>query len=211
MSTKFFVVALATAVLSAKAMAAPGHFARPPDAAGAVAAPQLDRAAVRARLATARAANLARFRAYQHKGVFPSNTYDDARLNVWRDRDGHLCAAATIIDASGASDLVARVAQDDNFIRLADVTDGPLLDWMLTSGFTQLEISVIQEPFMNVSEPRDRQLVDARARRAENQRLARTYAEVTRVLVAAEKESLDLATDRLMQHPELARHLVTAR
>ena len=210
MSIKFFLVVVATAALSANALAANGHFAQPPDA-GAVARPQLDRATVRAKLARVRAANLARFRAYQKQGVFPSNTYRNGKLNVWRERDGHLCAAATIIDASGAHDLVARVAQDDNFIRLGDVTDGPLMDWMLTSGFTQLEISVIQEPFMVVSDPHEQQLVDARLRREENERLAKRYVEVTRLLVAGEKESLDLATDKLMQHADLARSFVSAR
>src|SRR5262245_61422196 len=43
----------------------------------------LDRAKVRAKLAANRAANLARFRAYQRAGVFPSNTYTDDKLNVW--------------------------------------------------------------------------------------------------------------------------------
>jgi hypothetical protein len=210
MSTKFFLVALATAVLSAKAMAAPGHFARPPDAAGAVAAPTLDRATVRAQLAKARAMNLARFRAYQQKATFPSNTYRDGKLNVWRDRDGHLCAAATIIDASGARDLVARVAQDDNFIRLADVVDGPLMDWMLVSGFTQEEIAAIQEPFVRVREEPSQTIV-AQDRRTEDARLAKRYTEVTRMLVANADSALDVATDRLMQHADLARKLVTAR
>ena len=79
-------------------------------------------------------ANLARFRAYQRKGELPSNTYAAGQLNVWRDEAGHLCAAATIINASGAVALVEQVAEESNFIRLADVTSGPLMDWILTSG-----------------------------------------------------------------------------
>src|SRR5262245_36803954 len=40
----------------------------------------IDRKAVRAKLIANRTANLARFRAYQRKGVFPSNTYTADKL-----------------------------------------------------------------------------------------------------------------------------------
>lgn len=88
--------------------------------------PGIDRVALRAALARARATNVAAFRAYARRGVFPSNVYKPGALNVWRDEHGHLCAAATIIDQSGQHELVQRVAKDNDFIRLADVTDGPL-------------------------------------------------------------------------------------
>jgi hypothetical protein len=194
------------------------HFAEPP---GGELGPvpyreptrTLDRATVRARLAAARRANLAAFRAYQKRGVFPSNTYRDGKLNVWRDRDGHLCAAATIIDGSGQHDLVARVADQNNFIRLGSITQGPLMDWILTSGFTQDEIAAIQEPFMPVVdrpqlEPAPPQIVDRRLRVDETARLARRYAEVTRALVKDEQRSLDRAVERLMKRQELGWQLI---
>ena len=119
------IAALSTGALADRAVepapVAPHvHFAEPPDGGAAIRMPPrvLDRATVRAKLAAARAANLARFRAYQRRGVFPSNTYTDDKLNVWLDVDGHLCAAATIIKASGHGDLVDRVAEQNNFIRL---------------------------------------------------------------------------------------------
>jgi hypothetical protein len=178
-------------------------------------APVLDRDAVRAKLAAARGANLARFRAYQRKGVFPSNTYADRKLNVWRDEAGHLCAAATIINASCQTDLVARVADQDNFIRLADVTAGPLMDWILTSGLTQAEIAAIQEPFNPVyvepelqPQPAPIVAVDGRLRRAEDLRLARKYREVEAMLVKNQAASLELAVDRLMARPQLAQQLL---
>jgi hypothetical protein len=171
----------------------------------------LDRDTVRAALVRARAANLAAFRAYQKKGVFPSNTFADGKLNVWRDANGHLCAAATIIDNSGQHDLVARVAEQDNFIRLADVTQGPLMSWILTSGFTQDEIAAIQEPFVGVSpDPgtEDPRIVDARMRSAEDARLRAKYAAVEKMLIANQKKSIELAVDRLMKHSQLAWQLV---
>ncbi len=187
------------------ALSIPSHFSEPPgNMPVSTQQPRaLDRATVRAALAKARERNLAQFRAYQQRGVFPSNTFEDRKLNVWRDADGHLCAAATIINASGAHDLVNRVAEQNNFIRLADVRQGPLMDWILTSGFTQDEIAAIQEPFSPVVR-RPVVTVDPDLRTAEDARLRAKYTAVTRMLVAKEKTSLDAATDRLRKHPQLA-------
>jgi hypothetical protein len=187
------------------------HFAEP-----AMAPRALDRATIRARLAAARGRNLAAFRAYQKNGVFPSNTFQPNKLNVWRDADGHLCAAATIIAQSGEHDLVRRVAEQNNFIRLGDVKQGPLMDWILMSGFTQDEIAAIQEPFSPVTNPQRREqptdpvVVDAKLRAAEDARLRARYAVVTKMLVDNQQKSLDLATDRIMQHPGLAWKLTDA-
>jgi hypothetical protein len=184
-------------------------FAQPPaddDRADRVAI--VSRAQVKAALAARRKQNLALFHDYRTGGVYPHNFVADGKLNVWLDDEGRLCAAATIIANSGNRDLAMSVPAMDNFIRLADVTDGALLDWILTSGFTQAEIAAIQEPFMGrmqpmpIAEPPDDQ------RLAEDQRLAKKYAQVERQLIKARKKSLDKAVDRLMQHPDLAAQLV---
>jgi hypothetical protein len=193
----------------------PTHFAQPPHQmrihpVDADVAPLLTRAAVRDALIKARHRNLSAFRQYQKAGVFPSNTFADKKLNVWRDADGHFCAAATIIRTNGDVALVDRVAEQSNFIRLADVTQGPLMDWILTSGFTQDEIAAIQAPFAPVSEPKQPQIVDSKLRAAENARLAATYKAVDRMLVANEKKSLEVAVDRLMKHPDLAWKIASA-
>lgn len=204
------------AALTTSAFANEQRFARAPMADRiASIAPQPDvapiavtRAAVRVKLAQARAANLQRFRAYQAKGVFPSNTFDNRKLNVWMDEDGHLCAAATIINASGQTDLVQKVAEQNNFIRLADVRQGPLMSWILTSGLTQQEIAAIQEPFMPVY--REQPVVEPDLRSAENQRLLRTYKQVEAQILKNQKKSLDLAVDRLMKNPALAAAFVNS-
>ncbi|HEU0035503.1 MAG TPA: hypothetical protein VFQ53_33060 [Kofleriaceae bacterium] len=196
------------------------QFAQPPNAAAELPQPDiapyrvLDRATVRAQLLANRSANLARFRAYQKKGVFPSNTFADRKLNVWLDEFGHLCAAATIIKMSGNEDLVARVAEQSNFIRLADVRQGPLMDWILTSGLTQEEIAAIQEPFMPVTdEPRiqpkpEEPVINVAKRKAEDARLLARYRTVDAMIVKNQKRSLDTAVDRLMEHPTLAWQLI---
>jgi len=198
------------------------HFAQPPSAAPhaqrAEPAPDfmegivVDRASVRAALMQVRASNLNAFRAYQQAGVFPSNTFKGRKLNVWRDEDGHFCAAATIIKLSGDDALVDRVAEQSNFIRLADVRQGPLMDWILSSGFTQEEIAMIQEPFMPVARPQpiepSKPIIDARLRKAEDARLRAKYTQVDKDLVKFQARSLDLAVDRLMKHQDLAWNLV---
>ena len=194
-------------------IAEPPHFAQPPGEQAHVDARDdemppivLDRATVRAALAKARAANLARFRAYQQAGVFPSNTFKGGKLNVWLDEAGHFCAAATIIRASGQTELADRVAEQTNFIRLATVKQGPLMDWILTSGLTQQEIAAIQEPFMPVM--REPHVVAPDLRQAEDARLRARYRKVDAMIIKNQKHSLDLAVERLMQHHDLAWKLV---
>ena len=163
--------------------------------------------AVRARLRTILAArrdrNVRAFASYVSRGRYPHNFETDGSLNVWRDREGHLCAAATMINRSGARKLVAQVARTDNFIRLADVTDGPLLDWILTSGLTHAEVVAIQEPFMGEPELPQRDW-----RRAEDARLRARYAEVQRQLAAGRPTSLDAAIDALTLRPDLVAQLI---
>jgi hypothetical protein len=174
----------------------------------------LDRATVRAALAKARATNLASFRVYQKKGVFPNNTFTPGKLNVWLDTSGNFCAAATLIKMSGNDDLVNKVAEQNNFIRLADVKQGPLMDWILTSGLTQDEIASIQEPFMGVMEPVVEPapiLVDAKLRKAEDARLRAKYRAVDKMIAKNTKQSLDAATDRLMKNHVLAWQLVDSQ
>jgi hypothetical protein len=205
-SLRWVLAASLIAVLSST-VSAEVRFARPP-AESRSALPS--RAAVREALAANRAANLARFRAYQRSGVFPSNTYSDRDLNVWRDAAGRLCAAATIMAASGQYALVERVARADNFIRLGDVRDGALLDWILTSGFTQREIAAIQKPFSRVSR-RPGQPPDADLRTAEDRRLRTTYRDVEAALLRDAAASLEEATDRAIAHPAVAARLLSDR
>ncbi len=162
-------------------------------------------AAVRAALVARRAHNLAAFRAYWKAGVYPHNTFRVGPLNVWRDNDGHLCAAATMIYKDGKHALVMKTAETDNNIRLLDVTKGPLLDWMLTSGFTIEEIDRIQAPMVepDLDNPTNRATEDAILRAG--------YEATDKWLVEHAKASLDVAVARAMKNPELARRLVDGR
>jgi hypothetical protein len=232
-TTALAVVASFATVASAEVVRVPvadhAHFAQPPHAFKADRIDRLDRIdpidrdepapltrdAVREALLRARHRNLAALHDYATAGVYPSNVYKPGALNVWRDQDGHFCAAATIIRNSGATELTDRVADQNNFIRLADVTQGPLMDWILTSGFTQDEIVAIQKPFEPVVEkpvvaPEQRIAIDAKLRAAETARLKKVYAQVELQLAKNEKKSIERAVDQLMKHPDLAWKIASA-
>lgn len=191
-----------------------GGMLAPPKQPDAVIAPS--RAQVRAALLRARAQNLASFRAYYKGGVYPSNVYSNATLNVWRDEANHFCAAATIMVKSGNEALAIKLADENNFIKLGDVSDGEVMSWITLSGFTQAELALIQRPFRPVTThvaPTDRpQLaqVDARLRKAETQRLLAKYKQIDAQLVAKQKQSVERATTRLLKDPSLAWQLVNA-
>jgi len=173
----------------------------------------LDRAALRVKLIANRATNVANFRAYVKRGVFPSNTYKHGKLNVWIDAAGNMCAAATMINDWGLTSLVNRVGDQTNFIRLLDVRQGPLMDWMLTSGLTRAEIVAIQEPGSFVGQIVEPEapspiLVDAKLRKAEDVRLTRRYKQVDAMIARNTNRSIEAAVDLLMKHPDLAWKLV---
>lgn len=192
---------------------APAHtFARPPidTEEVAVAMPMRvspDREEVRKALAKRRAKNLKAFRVYRNAGVYPHNWVRSGPLNVWMDPDGHLCAAASMISQDGKHKLVLEIGATDNNIRLLNVTDGALLDWMLTSGFTIEEIDAIQVPGFGM-EDWQRQRRREFDWTAEDARLRKAYAKTDAQLVKNQKSSLDLAVNRLLQNPDLAWKLV---
>lgn len=168
-------------------------------------ADDLDRAAVKAKLLERRTVMKARFLAYRDSGVYPINTYEPGLAHVWVDVLGNLCAAATMISGDWGYDPTIAAVDGNLFIALADVKDGALADWMLTSGLTHSEIVAIQEPgFMGRMEPEPRPQLDP----AEAQRLYAIYTSVERQIDSLWDESLDEAVDALMKHPELARRFL---
>jgi hypothetical protein len=200
---------LAAALLSFGFLTAPvvaeAHFAQAPSAEAMPArwAEAPSQAEVVRALGARRAKNLKAFRAYRKGGVYPHNFVRRGPLNVWMDRDGHLCAAATMIDKDGKHDLVMDTARTNNALRLLDVTEGELMSWILTSGFTIEEIDRIQKPMVM---PEAELRIPNYAR--EDSKLAASYAKTDTWLVKHAKASLEIAAKRLMENPELARKLV---
>src|SRR5258706_2250486 len=80
-------------------------------------------------LAARRAQMIGWLHDYGVAGVFPT---DDAGqpLSVFRDPRGVRCPMAELVHKSGRDDLVDAVVAENNTVRLADVHDGPLHEWI---------------------------------------------------------------------------------
>jgi len=96
-----------------------------------------------AELAARRAQALQWLHEYAAAGVFPTDERG-MPLSVFRDARGVRCPMAELIHRSGHDELVDEVARTNNALRLADVHDGPLYAWMLSSGLTRDEINMVQ-------------------------------------------------------------------
>lgn len=170
-------------------------------------AKQLDRAKLRQKLAARRDLNIQRFLAYREARVYPVSS-TPGTTHLWFDEAGNLCAAATLISAEWGVEATMRVGEENLNLKLADVTTGPLADWILMSGLTKHEIVAIQAPMIGPGgggggEWRDPVIADP-----ENQRLYNLYTDVERQIRSLRDANLDLATDALMKRPDLARALL---
>jgi hypothetical protein len=165
--------------------------------------PPPTRAVLRATLASRRAAHLAELRRYVDAGVFPVNDVQPGYLNVFRDPSGHLCAVANLMSFDGGGAMVDRTALATNYVRLVEVHEGELYDWILASGFTQEEIGRIQEPYFFQEAQIDRQQQQRQLDR-ERHRLQRALNRTIARLQRDTERSLDRAVDRLMESQGLA-------
>lgn len=96
-----------------------------------------------AQLATRRAELLRYLDEYVAAGQYPTDAAGMPQ-SVFVDARGVRCPMAELIWRSGHPELVEAVAREHNKVRLAEVTQGPLHDWMLGSGLTPDEITLIQ-------------------------------------------------------------------
>jgi hypothetical protein len=166
-------------------------------------APMPTRMQVRAKLAERRKMVIERFLAYREARVYPVNRNISGTGHVWLDDFGNLCAAATLIAGDWGRAASESVSRENNNIALADVTEGELYSWILTSGLTKAEIVSIQVPGWQESRREQRQ--------QEIQRLYTLYQDVERQIKSLAKHNLELAVDELMKHPQLARDLVAGK
>lgn len=173
---------------------------------------QLDRAAVRAKLAERRQLVFERFLAYRNARVYPINNLPGGGLrHVWLDDWGNLCAAATLISKDWGREASIEVGKANREIKLADVKSGPVADWILTSGLTHAELVAIQLPGDDLSGRMPGQPVEPDPRVVETNRMFGVYVDVERQIRGLWEENLDLATDRLMKRPDLAREILADR
>ncbi len=97
----------------------------------------------------ARSRNLEVLHEYWVRGVFPRNTsVPGARVPIFVDRYGTRCAMAYLIERSGRSDLVARVAGTNNYAWIRDLKADPeLVAWLRANGLTVGEAALIQPSY----------------------------------------------------------------
>ena len=158
----------------------------------------------RAYLGERREVQLERLNAYAADGVFPVNTQIEGLTNLFMDGEGRRCAMAHLIWEDGEQDVVNHYAATNNGVLLGEVTDGPLHDWMLTSGLTQTEAAFIQGPDFQVNfilpQEIQLQLVDQ-----EQERLRAHFAAAALQVEVYGDTSLDAAVqalgDRVQQPP----------
>ena len=138
---------------------------------------------LRLRLAEQRRLQIARLHDYVAAGEFPRRRV--ARhlpVDVLIDDDGHLSAIAALMEQAGEGALIRLTAAHSSTLHLADVKDGPLLDWIFGSGLTREEVALVQMPY--VYDSRDR--------------LVEHFVRIEARLVAETDASLDAAVDQLM-------------
>jgi len=84
---------------------------------------------------------------YWKAGNFPINTdFPKTRLPHIKDRFGTPCAMAYLIEESGDKQLVEQLEKTNN-VFIKDVSEGPLITWLETSGITKEEACQIQPTY----------------------------------------------------------------
>jgi len=159
-----------------------------------------DRTALRARLANRRAEQIAHLHAYGEKRQFPLNVHNAPNFHMFCDPKGRLCAVANLLETDGRHDLVQTTARENNALSVADVHDGPIMDWILASGLTREEVVRVQLwPARPVPKTRKPATVEERM----NAAVAKHVVQMEAELKANTDASLVIAVERyLAAHPD---------
>lgn len=143
-----------------------------------------------------RETQILRVDAYRRRGIFPQNVdFAGERVPYFVDARGVACAVANLMREDGYHSAVTAIAAGNNHVRVMDVTEGPLLTWVRTSGLTQPEAARIQPSydFMRpppTPTPLDMNVVD---RRRIREHLGVVVAELRRDTEASLAIALEIA------------------
>ena len=148
---------------------------------------------LREKLGAQREMMIQRLRAYWTAGDFVQNPDPSGGPGHFiLDARGKPCPLASIILRSGRGDLVEEAARKNNNVKVVDLRDGPIVEWILQSGLTQEECILIQQPSLSGKE------AAPIVREVEQRRLSSDLTGVERTLRDATERSLTLAVKRLM-------------
>ncbi len=95
--------------------------------------------------------NIERLREYREAGEFPVNPKFATREPYFVDDSGTPCAMAYLIQESGYSSLVEEVAEHNNHVYLEELSGGPVVDWIESSGLSKEEAERIQPNYGSYS------------------------------------------------------------
>ncbi len=87
-------------------------------------------------------------REYRQAATFPTNDRFASATPFFRDASGTLCAMAYLIDRSGRSDIVDKVAATRNNAYIRELVDDPaLIAWLDSAGLSVAEAARIQPAY----------------------------------------------------------------
>jgi hypothetical protein len=106
-------------------------------------------------LAQRREVQLKRLAAYAVRGRFPRNVdFPGQLVPYFVDASGTACAVGHLMQVDDQRPLVAAVSAATNHVRIGEVQEGPVLDWILRSGLTQAECAFIQPSYACIEDYR---------------------------------------------------------
>jgi hypothetical protein len=102
----------------------------------------------RQRLLANRRSQIVRLIAYRNRGLFPQNDGQSKMPTpIFVDNHDIACAVGHLMRISGRERDVAEIQHHSNLVYVPEVTAGPVVAWMLTSGITLEEAALIQPAY----------------------------------------------------------------
>lgn len=123
---------------------------------------------------------------YRARGRFPKNRDFARPIPYFVDAEGTRCAVAHLLDASGESELVQRIARERNHARVAELANEPrLAAWLDVAGLSLEEAALIQPSYCFRPDPVDCVCQHRSSGYFEVEKTATSYAKISLARVQA--------------------------
>lgn len=141
---------------------------------------------------------IADLEAYAAAGNFPVNSTNVDMTPVFVDENDTPCAVGHLMRCSGATELVGDIAAGNNLVKLHEVKDGPVVEWIKHSGLTKEECELIQPSYEGWPDREPRRPIDVVDTRESGIKHIRARLEaVARKLRKDTAASMELALSRV--------------
>ena len=122
---------------------------------------EIEKARVLQDLREARYRQIGVLREYASRGRFPRNDREDGTSTpIFVDESDTACAVGYLMRQDGRAEDVLQIAKSQNRVYVPDVRDGPVVDWVASSGLILEEAAVIQPTYAPPPGPGDVALDD---------------------------------------------------